>query len=160
MLAGCLLAGCTAPPPADPAPAPTASLTQEQQDDQAFQDLYAEFLSIDENTETREQLAEVLASPALEDELNGTESIRARGERVEGRLTYSRFEVTDHSETAMIARVCSDSGGTTVFDSTGEPISDEGDHAVSLAMKATRASLETPWRISEIVRDDGVRACG
>jgi hypothetical protein len=157
---GTLLTGCAAPPAADPAPAPTPSLTQEQQDEAAFEDLYAELLSIDENAETREQLAEVLAAPALDDELNGAESIKAKGEHVEGRLTYSRFEVTDHSDTSMIARVCSDTSGTTVFDSTGKPISDDGDHAISLAMKATRASSETPWRISEIVRDDGVQACG
>ncbi|WP_440694420.1 hypothetical protein [Clavibacter nebraskensis] len=159
-LASFMVSGCSASPEAHPEPAPTPSLTQEQQDEAAFEDLYATLLSIDENTETREELAEVLAAPALDDELNGAESIKGAGEHVEGRLTYSHFEVTDHSETSMIARVCSDTSGTTVFDSSGKPMSNDNNDEVSLAMKATRASSATPWRISEIVRDDGVRACG
>jgi hypothetical protein len=140
-------------------PEPSPSLSAEDQDAAAFENLYADFLSIDENTETREQLAKVLAGPALGDELNGAEGLRAEGKHVEGRLTYSGFEVTDHSDTSMVARVCSDTSGTTVFDSSGKPIPDDGDKEVSLAMKATRASSDSPWRISEIVRDDTVQAC-
>jgi hypothetical protein len=57
LFVGCLLSGCAAAPAPTPAPVPTPSLTQEQQDDQAFEDLFTRYVSIDLNTETEEDLS-------------------------------------------------------------------------------------------------------
>ncbi|OUE31390.1 hypothetical protein BFL35_05310 [Clavibacter michiganensis] len=161
-----LLGGCTAPAPSVPAPAPAPSPTssQEQQDDQSFHDVLTRYVDLDANTLTDEDLAELLTGSVLKSEESGLREARQKGQRTDGKELVSGFEVTDRGfdpqgAQYMTAQVCLDVSGTRLMDANGADITPERAVRQSLQVKAVR-SEDALWRISDIVRNDGVRACG
>ncbi|WP_235425912.1 hypothetical protein [Clavibacter michiganensis] len=161
---GTLLTGCTAPPAADPAPAPTPSLTQEQQDDRVFERLYAGYSDLSLESETEGDLQSFLTGDALESDTTDLRNSRRSGQRIVGKDTYSGFRVTDRGidpkgATYMTAQTCLDVSGTRVLDSSGQDVTPARDDRLSLQMKATRMPDGT-WRISDFVRNEDVHACG
>jgi hypothetical protein len=158
---GCLLSGCTAAPAADPAPAP--SLTQEQQDDQAFQDVLKRFVDLDANSLTDEDLKALLTGSVLKSEETGLQDARQRGQRTDGEELMSGFEVTDRGidpqgAQYMTAQVCLDVSGMRLIDSNGADVTPERELRQSLQVKAVKSG-DAMWRISDFVRNEGVHAC-
>jgi hypothetical protein len=141
----------------------TPSLTQEQQDAAAFEDLYRSYVALPLNEETEDDLREVLTGSALESDLENLRADRQSNRRTEGKDTFRGFLVTDQGndpETGdyMVAQACLDVSGTRLLDAGGQDVTPLRDEAVSLQMKAVRTADST-WRISDFVRNDGVRAC-
>jgi hypothetical protein len=164
VLATCLLGGCTSAPVTDPAPAPTPSLTQKQQDDAAFRDVFTRYVDLDANTDTEQDLADLLTGNVLDDEKSGLVDERQSGDRQVGKATASGFEVTDRGTDPaglqyMTAQACLDSSGARLLDRDGKDITPQRDTRLSLQLKAVR-SEDAHWRISDIVRNEDVRACG
>jgi hypothetical protein len=159
---GTLLAGCTAPPAADPEPAPTPSLTQEQQDDKAFQDVFTRYVSLDSSEETEEILSGLLTGDALDGELSSVRDTQERGQHGEGKAVASAFEVTSHGSDGqgdfMVGQACLDVSGIRILDASGKDVTPSRDTRLSLQMKATRA-VDGTWRISESLRNESVHAC-
>jgi hypothetical protein len=162
VLVGCLLGGCTAPPAADPAPTP--SLTQEQQDDQAFHDVVTRYVDLNANSDTEDDLAQLLTGNVLDDEKSGLTDARGRGERQDGKEVASGFQVTDRGLDPaglqyMTAQVCLDTSGVRLLDANGKDITPQRDMRLSLQVKAVKGG-DALWRISDIVRNEDVHACG
>ncbi|MFS4506701.1 hypothetical protein ACMA46_10745 [Clavibacter sp. Sh2141] len=162
-----VMAGCTAAPPADPAPtpvpSPSPSLTQEQQDDEAFRDLVRRYADLDANTDTEEDLAQLLTGNVLDGEKSGLADARSRGISTSGKEVISGFQVTDRGidpqgAQYMTAQLCLDVSGTRYTDSTGTDVTPQRDPRLSLQVKAVK-SEEAFWRISDIVRNEDVHAC-
>jgi hypothetical protein len=158
-----VLAGCTAPPPGAPAPTPSPSLTQEQQDDQAFRDVVTRYVDLDANTDTDDDLAQLLTGNVLEGEKSGLADARGRGINTSGKSVVSGFDVTDRGidpEGAryMTAQLCLDVSGTRFTDASGTDVTPQRDPRLSLQVKAVK-SEEALWRISDIVRNEDVHAC-
>jgi hypothetical protein len=163
VLATCLLGGCTSAPVTDPAPAPTPSLTQEQQDDQAFQSLYSGYNGLSLESETEGDLQAFLTGDALESDTKYLREAQRSGQRIVGQDTYSGFRVTDRGTDPkgaayMTAQTCLDVSGTRVLDSSGHDVTPTRDDRLSLQIKAIRLSDGT-WRISDFVRNEDVHAC-
>ena len=159
-----LLAGCTAASDPAPTPAPAPSLTQEQQDDAAFRDVFERYVGLDANTDTEQDLADLLTGNVLDGEKSGLADERQSGERQVGKATTSGFEVTDRGKDPaglqyMTAQACLDSSGARLLDRDGKDITPQRDTRLSLQVKAVR-SEDAHWRISDIVRNEDVRACG
>jgi hypothetical protein len=159
VLVGCSMAGCTAQPAQDPAPAPTPSLTQEQQDDQAFEDILSGFLALPFQGESTDDLRPFLTGDALADEQREIEQYRSAQETVDGKDTYYGFRVTDRGAGYMVAQVCLDISGTRVLDSDGKDVTPQRSPAVSLQLKAVESDGGGSWRISDLVPNDKVHAC-
>ncbi|MDO4081856.1 hypothetical protein [Clavibacter michiganensis] len=164
VLVGGLLSGCTASPAADPAPAPTPSLTQEQQDDQAFRDVMTRYIDLDANSDIEDELNELLTGNVLNSEKDGLAEARRTGERQSGKEIASGFQVTDRGLDPaglqyMTAQVCLDTGGLRLLDANGNDITPQHDTRRSLQVKAIK-SPDSLWRISDIVRNEDVHACG
>jgi hypothetical protein len=164
LFVGCLLSGCAAAPAPTPGPPPTPSATQEQQDDQAFRDLVTRYADLDANTLTEDDLAALLTGSVLESETSGLHDARDNGQRTDGEELVSGFRVTDHGVDPqgaqyMVAQVCLDVSGTRIIDSSGADVTPQRITRQSLQVKATK-SQDALWRISDIVRNDGTRACG
>jgi hypothetical protein len=157
MALGCLLSGCTTPPAADPAPAPAPSLTQDQQDDQAFRDLLSGFLALPFQGESTDDLRPFLTGDALSDEQREIEQYRSARQTVDGKDTFYGFRVTDRGTGYMVAQVCLDISGTRVLDADGKDVTPQRDPAVSLQLKAVEGNGS--WRISDLVPNDKVHAC-
>jgi hypothetical protein len=163
LLAAAAISGCaTAPPPA-PEPVPTPSLTQEQQDDQAFEDVMTRYDALDPNTDTEADLETLLTGSVLEGERESLRKSRDAGETVEGLDTMSGFLVTDRGTDKqqaqyMTAQVCLDVSGTRIRDSAGTDVTPSRDPRLSLQVKAIRSD-DGMWRISDIVRNEDVHAC-
>jgi hypothetical protein len=159
---GCLLSGCAAGPA--PAPAPTPSSTQEQQDDQAFHDVFDRYVDLDANTDTEDDLAQLLTGNVFDNEKSGLADARATGERQDGKEVASGFHVTDRGLDPaglqyMTAQVCLGTSGLRLFDSNGNDVTPKRDTRLSLQVKAVR-TVDALWRISDIVRNEDVHACG
>ncbi|MBF4632094.1 hypothetical protein ITJ42_12805 [Clavibacter michiganensis subsp. phaseoli] len=161
-----LLAGCTAAsdPAPTPAPAPAPSLTQEQQDDAAFRDVVTRYAALDANSLTVQDLEALLTGNVLQSEETGLRDAREKGQRTDGEELVSGFQVTDRGldpqgAQYMTAQVCLDVSGTRIVDSTGADVTPERAARQSLQVKAVK-SEDALWRISDIVRNDGVHACG
>jgi len=157
------LSGCASPSTPDPAPAPTPSLTQEQQDDAAFQDVFTRYVDLDANTDTDDDLAQLLTGNVLESEKSGLADARRTGERQAGKEITSGFQVTDRGLDSsgmqyMTAQVCVDSSGTRLLDAEGKDVTPQRDTRLSLQVKAIM-SPDAIWRISDIVRNEKVHAC-
>jgi hypothetical protein len=160
------LAGCVAAPPGAPAPtpAPSPTLTQEQQDEEAFRDVVARYVDLDANTDTEDDLAQLLTGNVLEGEKSGLADARGRGISTSGKSVVSGFQVTDRGidpEDApyMTAQLCLDVSGTRFTDASGTDVTPQRDPRLSLQVKAVK-SEQTFWRISDIVRNEDVHACG
>jgi predicted lipid-binding transport protein (Tim44 family) len=160
-----VMAGCTAAPPADPAPTPvpSPSLTQEQQDDEAFRDVLDRYVDLNANTDTEEDLAQLLTGNVLDGEKSGLADARSRGISTSGKDVISGFQVTDRGidpqgAQYMTAQLCLDVSGTRYTDSTGTDVTPQRDPRLSLQVKAVK-SEEAFWRISDIVRNEDVHAC-
>jgi hypothetical protein len=159
-----LLAGCAAASAPAPTPAPAPSLTQEQQDDAAFRAVFTRYVDLDANTDTEQDLADLLTGNVLDDEKSGLVDERQSGERQVGKATASGFEVTDRGTDPaghqyMTAQACLDSSGARLLDRDGKDMTPQRDTRLSLQLKAVR-SEDAHWRISDIVRNEDVRACG
>jgi hypothetical protein len=159
-----LLAGCTAASDPAPTPAPAPSLTQEQQDDAAFRDVVTQYAALDANSLTVQDLEALLTGNVLQSEETGLRDAREKGQRTDGEELVSGFQVTDRGldpqgAQYMTAQVCLDVSGTRIVDSTGADVTPERAARQSLQVKAVK-SEDALWRISDIVRNDGVHACG
>jgi hypothetical protein len=153
-----VIAGCSATGSA-PSPAPSPSLTQEQQDDEAFEGLLAGFLALPFQGESVDDLRPFLTGDALSDEQREIEQYRSAQESVDGEDTYYGFRVTDRGAGYMVAQVCLDISGTRVLDADGRDVTPQRNPAVSLQLKAVENDGEGSWRISDLVPNDKVHAC-
>jgi hypothetical protein len=163
LVASLLLSGCAAAASPEPAPAPTPSLTQEQQDDQAFQDLFSRFVGIDLSSETEVDLTPLLTGSALQGELDSLKYSADNHQKVIGKVTSRGFRVTDRGSDAqgseyMTAQACLDISGTRTVDDQGKDVTPQRDAAVALQMKAVKIA-DGSWRISDSVRNEDTRAC-
>ncbi|MFT2751787.1 hypothetical protein [Clavibacter sp. Sh2088] len=164
VLVGCLLAGCTAQPAPDPAPDPTPALTQEQQDDQAFEGLFTRYVGIDLSTETEDELRPLLTGSALQGEVDSLKYSADHSQHVIGKATSRGFRVTDRGSDAqgteyMTAQACLDVSGTRTLDANGKDVTPERDNALALQMKAVKTA-DGSWRISDSLRNEDTHACG
>ncbi|CAQ02215.1 hypothetical protein ACR8AL_04000 [Clavibacter sepedonicus] len=158
-----LLAGCALSSAPSPAPAPAPSLTQEPQDDQAFQDLFARFVGIDLSSETEADLTPLLTGSALQGELDSLKYSADNHQTVIGKAMSRSFRVTDRGSDArgseyMTAQACLDISGTRTLDEQGNDVTPQRDAAVALQMKAVKIA-DGSWRISDSVRNEDTRAC-
>ncbi|MFT2712777.1 hypothetical protein [Clavibacter sp. Sh2126] len=158
------LGGCAPSETPDPTPAPAPSLTQEQQDDAAFLNVMTEYVDLDPNTLTDDDLEKLLTGNLLQGEKSGLQDSRKNGERSDGLVVMSGFAVTDRGLDPeglqyMTAQACLDSSGTHVRDSAGNEIKPARDARLSLQIKAVKTP-DASWQISDIVRNESVRACG
>jgi len=163
LVSSSLLSGCAAPPP-EPVPSPVPSLTQEQQDDAAFRDVMTRYVDLDANTASEDDLAQLLTGAVLDGERRGLLDARQAGEQTQGQEVASGFQVTDRGRDPqgaqyMTAQVCLDSSGTRLVDANGTDITPQRDARLSLQVKAL-VSDDGIWRISDIVRNEDVHACG
>lgn len=163
-MASLLLTGCAASSSPAPTPTPSPSLTQEQQDDEAFHDVLTRYVELDANTDTEDDLAQLLTGSVLDGEKSGLADERRTGIRTSGKEVMSGFEVTDRGLDPaglqyMTAQVCLDVSGMRLFDSTGADVTPVRDPRLSLQVKAVK-SEDALWRVSDIVRNEDVHACG
>jgi hypothetical protein len=159
-----LLAGCTAASDPAPTPAPAPSLTQEQQDDAAFRDVVNRYDALDANFVTDSDLTPLLTGSVLESERRSVKASRDSGEKVDGLDTISGFSVTDRGMDEsgaqyMTAQFCLDVSGTRIRDAQGADVTPERDPRLSLQAKAVKGG-DGNWRLSDIVRNEDVHACG
>jgi hypothetical protein len=157
------LSGCAASTTPEPAPVPTPSLTQEQQDDAAFQDVFTRYTSMDPADETEATLSPLLTGDALSGEISAVETSKQKGQREEGLATTSAFEITGRGVDTqgtkyMVAQACLDVSGTRTVDQAGNDVTPQRDNRLSLQMKAIQFA-DGSWRISDSVRNEKVRAC-
>jgi hypothetical protein len=159
------LSACTASPPLPPAPRPlpTTSMTQEQQDDQAFQDVFVRYVNLDLGTEKEEDLAPLLTGTALQGELESLQYSIDRHQHVVGKPTASGFRITDRGTDPegvpyMTAQACMDLSGTRTLDADGNDVTPSRDERLALQMKAVRIPDGT-LRITDSLRNEETRAC-
>ncbi|OUE21316.1 hypothetical protein BFL34_00668 [Clavibacter michiganensis] len=150
-----LLTGCS---PSAPTSAPAPSLTQEQQDDQAFETLLTGFLDLPFQGESANDLRPFLTGDALQDEIREIEQYQKAQQTVVGKDTHYGFRVTSRGEGFMVAQACLDVSGTRILDATGADVTPKRSSLVSLQLKAV--DDEGSWRISDLVQNDEVHACG
>jgi hypothetical protein len=158
-----VIAGCSATGSA-PSPAPSPSLTQEQQDDEAFQDVFTRYVDIDLGTETPDTLRPLLTGSALQGELDSLQYSADHGQRVVGKTTSRGFKVTDrgtdpHGANYMTGQACLDLSGTRMLDASGRDVTPVRDNLLPLQMKALKGD-DGSWKISDSVRNDETHACG
>jgi hypothetical protein len=154
-----LLVGCAAAPSADPAPAPTPSLTQEQQDDAALEAVLAGFLDLPFEGESADVLRPFLTGDALDDEVREIGEYQSAHQTVVGKDTYYGFHVTSRGAGYMVAQACLDVSGTRVVDAGGRDVTKTRSPVVSLQLKGVLGD-DGSWRISDLVPNDEVKACG
>ncbi|OQJ49438.1 hypothetical protein B5P19_01100 [Clavibacter sepedonicus] len=159
-----MLTGCVTASAPTPVPAPAPSLTQDQQDDAAFHDVFMRYVDLDANTLTDQDLAALLTGSVLKSEQAGLHKAREQGQRTDGQELVSEFEVTDRGidpqgAQYMTAQVCLDIGGTRIIDSNGADVTPDRAVRQSLQVKAIKSG-DALWRISDIVRNEDVHACG
>jgi hypothetical protein len=162
-LTGFLFAGCTAPPAQAPTSAPTPSLTQEQQDEAAFEKLFAAYDSLSFESETEDDLQGFLTGDALDSDTTQLKESQRSGGKIVGRDIHSGFRVTDRGTDPegaayMTAQTCLDVSGTRVLDASGNDVTPARDDRLSMQVKAIRLPDGT-WRISDFVRNEDVHAC-
>ncbi|RII94753.1 hypothetical protein DZF95_03385 [Clavibacter michiganensis] len=160
LAASLLLAGCTPAPMSLPTPAP--SLTQEQEDDAAFRDVFERYASLDPSEENEETLAGLLSGDALDGEVSSVRDTHDKNQHSVGRATTSGFEVTSRGSDAqgdfMVAQACLDVSGIRILDASGNDVTPQRDARLSLQMKAKR-STDGTWKISDSLRNEAVHAC-
>jgi hypothetical protein len=116
------------------------------------------------NSDTEDDLAQLLTGNVLDDEKSGLTDARGRGERQDGKEVASGFQVTDRGLDPaglqyMTAQVCLDTSGVRLLDANGKDITPQRDMRLSLQVKAVKGA-DALWRISDIVRNEDVHACG
>nr|WP_228495115.1 hypothetical protein [Clavibacter sp. VKM Ac-2873] len=139
-------------------------MTQEQRDDEAFHDVINRYIDLDANSLTDEDLAALLTGSVLKSEEAGLLKARQKGQRTDGQELVSGFEVTDRGidpqgAQYMTAQVCLDVSGTRIIDSSGADVTPDRAVRQSLQVKAVKSD-DALWRISDIVRNEDVHACG
>ncbi|MDA3805191.1 MULTISPECIES: hypothetical protein [Clavibacter] len=152
------LGGCAPSETPDPTPAPAPSLTQEQQDDAAFEDVLSGFLALPFEGETQDDLRPFLVGDALTNEQREISQYQSSQQTVVGKDTYYNFRVTDRGSNYMVAQVCLDVSGTRVLDAEKRDVTPKRDSTISLQLKAV-FNENNAWRISDLVPNDKVRAC-
>ncbi|MCJ1710715.1 hypothetical protein [Clavibacter phaseoli] len=157
--ASLLLAGCAPTPTSEPTPAPAPSLTQEQEDDAALEAALAGFLDLPYQGESAELLRPFLTGDALDDEVREIGEYQAAQQTVVGKDTYYGFRVTSRGPGYLVAQVCLDVSGTRVLDAGGRDVTTTRNPVVSLQLKGV-AGDDGSWRISDLVPNDEVKACG
>lgn len=158
LVAGALLTSCADANPPTPAPSPVPSLTQDQQDDEAFQGLVEGFLDLPFEGETADELQPFLTGEALEDEVREISRYQSEQQTVVGEDTFYGFAVTARGSGYMVGQACLDVSGTRVLGSGGEDATPKRSPTVSVQLKAVRGE-DDAWRISDIVPNDEVHAC-
>nr|WP_228494639.1 hypothetical protein [Clavibacter sp. VKM Ac-2873] len=157
------LVGCASSSSPSPTPAPPPPLTQEQQDEAAFRDVFTRYVSLDQSQETGEVLSGLLTGDALEGELSSVRDTQEKDQHSVGKATESGFEVTSHGSDSegdfMVAQACLDVSGIRILDHAGSDVTPSRDARLSLQMKAKK-SADGSWRISDSLRNEAVRACG
>ncbi|MFT7711968.1 hypothetical protein ACMT9Y_13480 [Clavibacter tessellarius] len=138
-------------------------MTQEQQDDAAFQDVFARYVNLSTTEETDEELSQLLTGDALQSEIASVRDISQKGESQEGKSRMSAFEVTSRGRdpqgvSYMVAQACLDVSGTRILDSGGRDVTPKRDDRLSLQMKAIKSEADS-WRISDSLRNETVHAC-
>jgi len=138
-------------------------LTQEQQDDAAFQDLFSRYETLDPNGMTNEILESLLTDKALADEQKELSNSSTELKTYEGVASVSNFLVTSRGKDNaandyMVGQACLDVSRTRVLDVNGNQINPDRPPTISMQMKALKVS-DGSWRIGEVVRNDSVGAC-
>ncbi|MDQ0743509.1 hypothetical protein QFZ62_000817 [Clavibacter sp. B3I6] len=138
-------------------------MTQDQQDDQAFEVLFTTYVSIDLGTESANQLTPLLTGSALQGELDSIEYSTDHHQTVIGKAMARGFLVTDRGTDSqgtqyMTAQACLDISGTRTLDADGQDVTPARTDAVALQLKAVRIADGT-WRISDSVRNEETHAC-
>ncbi|MDO4129994.1 hypothetical protein [Clavibacter michiganensis] len=160
VVASChLLAGCAPSTSPAPTPAPTPPLTQEQQDDQAFQAALSGFLDLPFQGETGDALRPFLTGDAFDDEVREIDEYQAAQQTVVGKDTYYGFRITSRGPGYAVAQACLDVSGTRVLDAGGRDVTTTRSPVVSLQLKGVVGD-DGSWRISDLVPNDEVHACG
>lgn len=159
LAASLLLAGCAPASPSKPTPAPAPSLTEEQQDDAALEAVLSGFLDLPFQGESADDLSPFLTGDALEDEVREIGEYQAARQTVVGEDTYFGFRVTSRGPGYLVAQVCLDVSGTRVIDADGRDVTTTREPVVSLQLKGV-SSDDGSWRISDLVPNDEVKACG
>jgi hypothetical protein len=139
---------------------PSPSLTQEQQDDQAFESLLAGFLQVPFEGESEDQLQPFLTGDALDDEMREIGQYRDAQQHVVGKDTYFAFRVTSRGPGFMVGQACVDASGTRVLDAAGRDVTAARNPVTSIQLKAVANARDGAWRISDLVPNDEVHACG
>jgi hypothetical protein len=159
LAASLILAGCGATTTPEPTPAPAPSLTQEQQDDEALEAAFSGFLDLPFQGESADALRPFLTGDALDDEVREIGEYQAAQQTVVGKDTYYGFEVTSRGPGYLVAQACLDVSGTRVLDGGGRDVTATRSPVVSLQLKGV-ADEDGSWRISDLVPNDEVHACG
>ncbi|WP_435081419.1 hypothetical protein [Clavibacter michiganensis] len=153
-----LLTGCAPSSPPAPTTAPTPSLTQEEQDDQAFQAAFSGFLDLPFQGESGDALRPFLTGDAFDDEVREIDEYQAAQQTVVGKDTYYGFRVTSRGPGYAVAQACLDVSGTRVLDASGRDVTTTRSPVVSLQLKGVIGD-DGSWRISDLVPNDEVHAC-
>jgi hypothetical protein len=146
--------------PGESSPLPRASLTREQQDDRAFESLLSGFLQVPFEGESADQLQPFLTGDALDDEVREIAQYRDAQKSVVGKDTYFGFRVTSRGPGFMVGQACLDASGTRVLDAAGNDVTGARNPVTSIQLKAVADAREGAWRISDLVPNDEVHACG
>jgi hypothetical protein len=150
------LAGCASSSEPAPTPAPAPSLTQEQQDDQAFEALLSGFLDLPFEGESASDLQPFLTGDALQDEMREIAQYKDAQQTVAGKDTHYGFRVTSRGEGFMVAQACLDVSGTRIIDATGADVTPTRNSLVSLQLKAVDENGS--WLISDLAIEDRARS--
>jgi hypothetical protein len=163
LLAAASLSGCAEAPSATPTPALSATINQDQRDDQAFEVLFTKYVSIDLGNEAADELTPLLTGSALQGELESIEYSTDHHQTVIGKAVARGFRVTDRGTDDqgtqyMTAQACLDISGTRTLDADGNDVTPSRTAAVALQLKAVRIADGT-WRISDSLRNEETHAC-
>ncbi|WP_190318614.1 hypothetical protein [Clavibacter michiganensis] len=138
-------------------------MTQEQQDDAAFQELFSRYEDLDPNRMTNDILESLLTDKALADEQKELSNSSTDVMTYEGVAHVSNFLVTsrgkdDAENDYMVGQACLDVSQTRVLDTNGNQVNADRPPTISMQIKALKIS-DGSWRIGEVVRNDSVAAC-
>jgi hypothetical protein len=158
-----VLGGCSSSA-SNTSPVPTATLSKAEQDARTVQEEYAAYVSLPLDTISEGDLTPLLTGDVLAESLTEIADAKQQGTHAIGTYRYSNFAVTDQGIDAagnsyMVAQACLDVTGSRIKDSSGNDITPDRQPSVSMQLKAVTVDDGT-WRISDVLRNDAVNACG